>query len=483
MTVLNAIKTKQKETYTENGATAVNTTGSAVLDLFAVSGSLRYEQNRLEELFLRAYAEDPLLTVKTMFYTRDIRGGLGERTSGRQMMKLLARMHPDTVKRNLSLVPEYGRWDDLLCLEDTEVFDDAVKTIKEQLNKDIASMKEGKPSSLLAKWLPSINASSFVTVTSGRRLAEKLGMTEKTYRKTLSGLRAYLNITETRMSEKDYESIRYAEVPSVSMNRHFRAFLRNDRERFEKYQEDLKEGKQKINASVLYPYDIIEKYMYTNTAQSEILEQQWKALPDYVEGENSFLVMADVSGSMYGRPLATSVGLAMYFAERNKGPFHNHFMTFSEHPELLEIKGDSLLDRVNSVMDCQWDMNTNLEAAFQLVLDSAMQANLKQEDMPKSIVIISDMEFDACTDPLDALLYEDMKQRFTKQGYEIPNLVFWNVSSRQNVFHAEKDSANVQMASGSSPSVFKSLIANTELTPYLFMLSVLNTPRYMPITI
>ena len=158
-------------------------------------------------------------------------------------------------------------------------------------------------------------------------------------------------------------------------------------------------------------------------------------------------------------------------------------MTYSEHPELLEIKGDSLLDRINGVMDCDWDMNTDLEAAFQLVLDSAVQANLKQEDMPKSIVIISDMEFDACTEPLDALLYEDMKQRFTQQGYEIPNLVFWNVSSRQNVFHAEKDSANVQMASGSSPSVFKSLIANTELTPYQFMLSVLNAPRYMPITV
>ena len=292
-------------------------------------------------------------------------------------------------------------------------------------------MNNDKPVSLLAKWLPSVNASNKQTIINGKKIAKSLDMSEKEYRQTLSKLRKYINIVETNLSKKEYDNIIYSEVPSKAMNNYRNAFSRNDGERFAEFMNKVSTGEEKINASTLYPYDIVEKYLYGDNKANEVLEEQWKALPNYVEGENNFLVMADVSGSMYGRPLATSVGLAMYFAERNKGAFANTFMTFSEKPELVTIKGKNLFEKLNYVQNARWDMNTNLEAAFNLVLKTAVKYKTKKEDMPTSIVVITDMEIDECSNP-DWLFYDQMKKKFEENGYEIPNIVFWNVNARNN---------------------------------------------------
>ncbi|MBQ1308030.1 MAG: DUF2828 family protein, partial [Erysipelotrichaceae bacterium] len=230
------------------------------------------------------------------------------------------------------------------------------------------------------------------------------------------------------------------------------------------------------------PYDIVEKYLNQSNGVDKVLEEQWKALPNYVEGENSFLVMADVSGSMYGRPMATSVGLAMYFAERNKGPFANTFMTFSERPELVTIKGENLFERIRYIQSASWAMNTNLEAAFRLLLYTAVKYRTPKEEMPSSIVVITDMEIDRCVSG-DWLFYDLMKQQFEEHGYDMPNIVFWNVNSRHNTYHASFDRKGVQLASGQSTAVFESLVKGISLTPYEYMLSVLNTERYERITV
>ncbi len=389
--------------------------------------------------------------------------------------------YPDIFNKNLEYIAEYGRWDDLVYLLD-DAPDQVVALIKRQLEKDIENKNKMEPISLLAKWLPSVNTSNRDTVKKGRFLAKKLGMSERQYRKTLADLRNYLRIVEVDMSAKKFSDIDYPSVPSKAMNNYRNAFKRNDEERFTEFLNKVEKGEEKINSSVLYPYDIVEKYLFKSATVDKVLEEQWKALPDYVEGENNFLVMADVSGSMYGRPLATSVGLAMYFAERNKGPFANSFMTFSARPELVTIKGDSLLERIRYVANSQWMMNTNLEAAFDLVLKTAVKYGIPKEEMPSSIVVITDMEFDACADK-NWLFYDTMKQRFENSGYQIPNIVFWNVNSRHNTYHASFDREGVQLASGQSPVVFESLIKGVNLTPYDYMLSVLNTERYEKITV
>ena len=482
MALLENIKKEQNYTLTENGALALNSTADALVDLFAISGAMRERDDQeITALFAKAMVEDRLTATKLAFYTRDVRGGLGERRSGRLMLKYLAENYPDIFRKNLEYVADYGRWDDFIYLLDSAA-ELIVPLLKKQLDEDLANMKEMKPVSLLAKWLPSVNTSNKDTVRKGRFLAKQFNMSEKKYRKTLAALRNYLNVVETDMSANRFEDIVYPEVPSKAMNNYRNAFRRNDAERFSEFLNKVEKGEEKINSSVLYPYDIVEKYLYQSKGVDQVLEEQWKALPDYVEGENNFLVMADVSGSMSGRPMATSIGLAMYFAERNKGPFANTFMTFSARPELVTIKGNSLFEKIKFIENADWNLNTNLEAAFRLLLYTAVKYSTPKEEMPTFIVVITDMEIDRCTLG-DWLFYDLMKKQFEDNGYDMPNVVFWNVNSRSSTYHASFDRKGVQLASGQSATVFESLTKGVCLTPYEYMMSVLNGERYERITV
>lgn len=475
--LLENMKVEQSKTFTENGATAFNSTREDLVNLFASVGAMRSRLEDIPQMFSKALANDELLATKIAFYARDIRGGLGERDAGRIMFKELAELRPNIMKENLKELSEFGRWDDLFAVYNTSLKEDVVAIIKDQLQEDKQAMQQGDPVSLLAKWLPSINASSFKTKELAKDLSQELGLTYKEYRQELSALRDYLNVTEVRLSQKDYNAINYEQVPSKAMNMYRLAFLKNDPEAFNMYKLSLEKGEAKINASTLYPYDIVEKILYRRD-DDKILEEQWKALPNYVQGENNFLIMADVSGSMQGRPMATSIGLAIYFAERNQGDFANKFMTFSGKPELVEVKGSTLKEKVYNARGAHWDMNTDLEKAFNLVLETAEKYNTPKQDMPTSIVVISDMEIDQCTDIREWGFYDTMKERFKEKGYEIPNIVFWNVNSRQNTFHAEAHAQGVQLASGQSPSVFKALVDGNYLTPYQYMVNTVCNERY-----
>ena len=482
MALLESIRNELNYTNTENGALALRSTLDPLTDLFAVSGALRERsEEEIESLFARALSEDRLLAARLAFYTRDIRGGLGERRTGRILFRYLAKYYPELFAKNAALISEYGRYDDLVYLVKYAP-DIIVPLLKKQLEDDLAHMKKGEPVSLLAKWLPSVNTSSKISSENGKYLAKAFHMSEKKYRRTLSALRKHLNVTECSLSSKNYQSILYPEVPSGAMMKYRRAFHRNDSERFSSYLEKLESGEEKINASTLYPYDIVEKYLYSDIGEDPVLEKQWESLPNYVEGEHRFLVMADVSGSMRGRPMATSVGLALYFAERNKGTFANTFMTFSARPELVTIRGNNLFEKLNSICRADWGMNTDLEAALRTVLFAAINENTPKEEMPDSIVVITDMEIDSCTCG-EHLFYDRMKNLYELFGYEIPNIVFWNVNSRKNTYHASFDRKGVQLASGQSPSVFASLAKGIGYTPYEYMCSVLNAERYQAVTV
>lgn len=489
MTFADMIQKQQSITYTENGALAYNTTCDPLVDLFAVCGAMRRRSDEDITLhFSKAMIEDKQLATRLAFYTRDVRGGLGERRTGRLMFRHLAVNYPDIFAKNIGYIAEFGRWDDLVYLL-YDAPDLIVPLIGRQLKQDIESKNRGESISLLAKWLPSVNTSNRDTVQKGRYLAAKLGMSERQYRKTLSGLRAYLKVVEVDLSAKRYSDIVYQAVPSKAMTKYREAFRRNDGDRFREYLSKVQKGEAKINSSVLYPYDIVERYLYNDPYKDvvsvhddPVLEEQWRALPNYVQGDERFLVMADVSGSMYGRPMATSIGLAIYFAEHNKGPFANKFMTFSSRPELVTIKGASLRERIAGVYNADWMMNTDLEAAFRLVLDTAVKNKVPQDELPTSIVVITDMEFDSCTS-LDQGFYEQMSALFEANGYHIPNIVFWNVNSHKDTFHASYDLKGVQLASGQSATVFKTLVNDSCPTPYEYMLSVLNDERYQMITV
>lgn len=496
---VNTAKGISNVTLTENGAVAYKSTGDDLVDLFGSIGSLRgADYARITRKFAAAYAEDPLLATKMAFYARNVRGGLGERNTFRIILKYMAQVHPQTVLNNLSNIPHFGRWDDLYVLVGTDLEDAVWAMIKAQFILDAKNMSAGKPISIMAKWLKSTNTSSSKSVRLGRKTAHALGLTERNYRKALSAMRKYIDVVEQKMSANDWDNIDYEGVPARAMAIYRDAFKRHGMNTFKDYIEKVEKGEATIKAATLYPYDIFEKMGFTGGGwggnfkfnhYDQVLEAQWKALPNYVGDGANFLVMADTSGSMMGRPMCTSVGLATYFAERNHGAFKDMFMTFSSRPSFVTLKGNTLYDKVKnvpSIVD-----NTNLEAAFDLVLKTAIQGNVSAEDMPKAIIVISDGEIDSYMGQgyysgymnrawgfLDA-----MRAKFRQHGYQMPNVVMWNVASRNDTYLATTDFLGVQFASGQSPSVFKSLIANMGKRAYDAMVETLSDPMYDCVTL
>ena len=476
---------------TENGALAFRTTKSAVLDFFATGGALRSRDNDAAlAVFQRAYYENPLLAVKALFYFRDIRGGQGERGTFRLFLNWLAENHPDSVRPNLNLIAEYGRWDDLYALVDTPLERAMFAVIDMQLAHD----KQADHPSLLAKWLKSENTSSGVSRRLGRKTRKALEMSPRAYRKMLSALRKRIDLVEQRISKNEWRTVEYDKIPSKAGLQYRKAFKRHDEERYAHFLNKVQRGEAKINAGTLYPYELVEKVLYQNE-DSATVEAMWKNLPDYFDGTDTRgLVVADVSASMNGRPLAVSISLAMYTAERMTGPFAGKFLTFSERPKLQSVEGDTLAQRIRNLNNADWDMNTDIEAVFALILKTAVKHKMEQNQLPTHLYIVSDMEFDAATgegdywDPnptpsVDERLFQTIARKYAEAGYKMPFLVFWNVDSRNDQQPMSMDERGFQMVSGCSPSIFTSLMKNKAVSAYDLMLEVLNDERYAPISV
>lgn len=483
--MLQYLKLESNRTFTENGAATLKTTQSDCLDLFAAIGAIRRESD--EEIiarFMRAFAEDKDIAVKLLFFARDIRGGLGERKVFRVILNWLAHDAPETVRKNLSYIAEYGRFDDLLVLFDTPVEKDMLELIREQLYKDVESMDNGGEVSLIGKWLPSVNASNACTIKSAKKIARFLQMDDKTYRKILSQLRAYIRIIENNLREKDY-TFDYEKQPSKAMFKYRNAFMRNDGERYNLFLNKVSTGDAKLNAGTLMPYEIITPFFRKHVSDEErkSINTTWTSQKDYGNAENA-LVVIDGSGSMYGgaepMPAAVALSLGIYFAENNIGAFKNHFITFSENPQLVEIKGEDILDKVRYCHNFNEVANTNIQKVFELILDAAKKNCVPQEELPKRLYIISDMEFDFCTQDSSITNFEYAKKLFENAGYKLPEIVFWNVASRNRQQPVTKNEQGVFLVSGCTPRLFSMIADGTisAMTPYAFMMDVLGSERY-----
>ena len=476
---------------TENGTVALNSTSDARLDLFGVIGALRgADQARIERLFSEAYRADPLFATKIAFYARDIRGGLGERETFRTIMRYMAQTHPEALRPNLDLVGVYGRYDDLYCLIGTQLEEEMWAAMKAQFEEDRRSLENGKAVSLLAKWIKTADASSATTRELGILTARKLGYSVYDFKRIVRALRRRIGVIETLMTEGRWDEIRYPEVPSRAMMIYRDAFRRHDGERYEQFVNRAVAGREKIHAGTLYPYDIVEKVaprlsgFFANASLNNdpALEAQWRQLPDYAEPGTNALVIADTSGSMCGRPMATSVGLAVYFAERNRGAYHNMFMSFSGTSRIQVLRGETLAQKISSINMNDWAGSTNLRAAFEHVLEIAIRNHVPQAEMPKSLIVISDMEIDYCGDR-DWTFYERMEEMYRMKGYIIPNIIFWNVASRHDIFHADRNRKGVQLASGQSAAVFRQVMQTVGMNPVEAMEKIINSERYEAITV
>ena len=483
--MMNELKIEANRTLTENGAATLQSTGSDGLDLFATIGALRNAGDQeIIVRFVRAYAEDRDLAMKMLFYSRDIRGGLGERRVFRTILKHLADTQPESVRKNLYLVSEYGRWDDLVILFGTACEKDAIQVIRTQLLADLAALENDENVSLLAKWLPSVNTSNAEAVKNGKRIARALGMKDAEYRRTLAKLRAKIRIIENNLRQKDY-TFAYSAQPSRAMLKYRKAFLRNDAERYNAFMERVSRGEEAIHTGTLYPYDVVEKALdfRGDEAERRALDVTWNALEDYAPQGNALCVI-DGSGSMYwgGTPIPATVALSlgMYFAERCQGEFHNHFITFSCHPQLVEIKGKDLVEKVQCCETFNECANTDIQKVFELILSTAVRNRLPQEELPETLYFISDMEFDCCARDAGLTNFEYARKLFEGHGYRLPKVVFWNVQSRNRQQPVSMNEQGVILISGCSPRIF-SMAAAGKFDPVQLMKEVLLSERYAPI--
>ena len=482
--LLKAIKTSDNYNITENGAITHKTTHSYLLDMFAMGGAMRNRQdNEIILMFKRAFEENPTYALKCLFYLRDIRGGQGERRFFRICMKWLAENHPDAAKRNLNLIPEYGRWDDLYCFVDTRLEDETFQFMHEQFLLDLNC----KTPSLLGKWLASENATSVKVKQLGELTAKKFGLTPRKYRQYLSELRTRINVLEKLMSENRWEEIKFDQIPSRAGLIYKNAFAKRDIIK-KKYEAFAKDATKKVNAEVLNPVDIAERifalsYGKINEVDRLMYQKYWDNLKDYYNGrQENGIAVVDVSGSMHGKPLAAAVSMGAYIAERGHGPFANHFITFSQIPELVEFEGVDIVDKFIRARSAHWNMNTNIQNVFDLLLRKAKEEKLLQEDMPERIYIFSDMEFDRCTscrtnNDMETLL-EGIAKTWAYEGFKMPHLIFWNLDARQENIPALN--GRFSYISGFSMNMIETILSGKD--GYDLMLMKLDTERYSKIS-
>ncbi len=485
--MLEYLKNEANRTVTENGAATYASTGSHCLDLFAAIGAVRAQtEQEIMHRFLQAYTENADTAMKLLFYGRDVRGGLGERRVFRVILWQLAQQEPDSVRKNLALIPEYGRYDDLLVLLDTPCEADLLAFIRRQLQADLAADENV---SLLAKWLPSVNTSSRETVRMAKKIAGYLGMTDRDYRKMLSALRQKIRILENSLREKDY-TFDYAKQPSKAMFKYRKAFLRNDGRRYSAWLDAVSRGEAAMHTGVLAPYEIIAPCFgrwgtvcTMEESERRAMDVTWNALEDFGSDENA-IVVVDGSGSMYCRsnpiPEAVALSLGIYFAEHNRGVFRDHFITFSQSPRLVEIKGRDIAEKVRYCASFNEVANTDLQQVFRLILNTAVAHNVPQSELPSTVYIVSDMEFDCCTDRADQTNFKYAEQLFAQHGYRLPRVVFWNVASRGRQQPVTQNEQGVALVSGCTPRLF-SMVASGAVSPYAVMMDIVTSERYAKI--
>lgn len=483
----------EKDSYTKNGAVTNSTSHNFCVDLFFLAGACRNEDVKaIENVITKAYAQDRLKTLKIIFWASDIRQGAGERRFFKVALNWLNKNHPEDIQNNISLIPEFSRWDVIFDLanENQLVFSYILSVL---------TNPEHPQRALLCKWLPrksKVTDKSKETKKRGNvetttvtrksrilynglasKLIKALKVTPKEYRKALvEGCKT----VEQQMCSKKWNEIEYSKVPSVAINKYNKAWYRNDEKRFTKYIEDVKAGKSKINASAIFPHDIIKDALYTTGWSMSIKGlndaqiAQWNALPNWLgDSVNSLIPVCDTSGSMYGLPIQICLALGLYISERNQGPFKDAFITFSQNPKMQILKGD-INQRLSQLVHAEWGQNTNLTGVFELILRKAKEVNLSEEMMPKTILVISDMEFDCCGNLTN---YEMIKKAYNVSGYQCPQIAFWNVNGRAGNVPVTVNKQGVALVSGASPSVIKAVLTN-QLNPVNIMDSIIETERY-----
>lgn len=514
--------TPSNMTSTANGAPALKSTKNPILDFFFMAGSLRNKQfNEYRAQFDAAFSYDERLTMQLVLWLRDVRGGAGERETTRKVLKHMEEFYKGAALKMIPVLAEFGRWDDLLVFTDKDCKELAYRTIAEALRSGNA---------LCAKWMPRIYklkkvqvqkevkgsgiegtfakaATKTVNVVNrdsvsnknrqknnaiARELMSVMNLTEKEYRKLLSSL---TQVVESKMCDNNWTEINYGQVPSVASSRYVNAFKRHDQDGYVAYLEKLANGEAKVNASAIFPYDVLKNMVPTprlgrpTAEQVKLAVSQWDALPNYLDGAK-VLPMVDTSGSMSCSAGGTdmscmfvAVSLGLYIADKQDGAFKNLWLNFSTDPQLFELKGKSIAQKAFDLYNNYsgynyWSGTTNIGRAFDKVLDVAIKSNLAPEDMPEKLLVFSDMEFNNSTGGWGKTPFKVAEEKFKKAGYKLPHVVFWNLNARPGNNPVSSTDTGVSLVSGFSPNILKSILSGNSVDPVQTMLETIDAERY-----
>lgn len=463
---------KEHETKTENGMKTYTTTENALTDFFFACGALRNAPNeRIEELFEAALKEDPVIATRILFYSRDVRGGQGERKLFRVCLNHLKTINNaqvlNFIKENLHVIPHYGRWDDVLSLLN-------YNNELDQLIGNFIKQSLYYGDNLCAKWMPREKSAKKDLA---RKLRGLMRLSAKDYRKLLS---KNTNVVENKMCAKEWADINFSHVPSQAFLRYRNAFRRHQEERFEQFNKDVSEGKETVNAGTLHPHQIISQ-CFSHSVNKLEMNNLWNNLKEFYTTDEKILPIVDVSASMnQGTPIAmhVSIALGLYISERNTGKFKNFFVTFDDNPEFCLADQECIVDRVRYTGNAPWGGSTNLEKTFQVILDKAVHNMVNHKDMPSKIIIFSDMEFNEATSSYSSEEYDYsalkmIKSKYSKMGYEMPKIIFWNLASRNKNNPVRFDQEGTALVSGFSPSIMTAILGGKDFTPYSIMMDAL----------
>ncbi len=513
-------------TLTENGDRAYSSTMNALVDLYYKS--IRdVNENEVRDLFEHCWNDNAYLTMRLIAHIRDIREGKGERQIGRILLDCVAKKSIEELRKNAYVMfHTYGRWDDGIFVEDVktvesqvvskggkkcvttkedkiiyskELKDVYVETVVKQLREDVAALAEGKPVSLCAKWIPSEKSKHGDVYKS---IVKAYNMNYADFRKqVLVPLRRKIDILETKLCNRDYSSIDYEKVPSVAMNKHSKtpskkapkshrianAFMRNDAERFKEYKSKLSKGEAKVNVSALFPHQIVTNYCdenhntFKHTKDDDLIEAQWKAMVEKTAELgtlNETLVLADVSGSMRGLPMIISYTMGILVSSIAKCEvWKDVVLTFESRPQLVKVQGNTLYEKLRSISRAPWGGTTDFMAAMRVILDMAKSMKLAQDDLPKKILVVSDMQFNQADSYAQSSSFEMIETEFRTAGYVLPQMVFWNVRSTSTV-PVMSGIKGVSLISGYSPNVLKSVMEDKTITPEETMMNAIMDKRY-----
>ena len=476
-TFVNAVV--NQSAHTENGMKARQSTANALTDLFFKIGAMRGQD--VIPAWTAARVQDADLASRIALWARDVRGGAGERKIFRDILVDMVNTDSERAMSLATKIPELGRWDDFLALVGTPLETFAFESIRYALEDS---------NGLCAKWMP---RQGEVAV----KLRKHLGWTPKFYRKRLVEL---TKVVETQMCAKDWDNINFNHVPSVASSRYKKAFSRHT-EKYKEWTAALVSkdpevaASVKVNAGAVYPYDVlkgvINHYGHYSTSNLDHIRAQWDALPNFV-GDANILPLVDVSGSMtssaggYNAKLKSNSGvtcldvavsLGLYLADKNTGKFKDTFLTFSSQPQLLNLQGN-ILDKVKQMVTSKWEMSTNLHLALDKILQTAIEGNVMQSEMPEVLLILSDMQFDQCTRYDDSAM-EMIARKYIDNAYNVPNIVFWNLNAHDNV-PVKYDTRGAALVSGFSPSIVKAVLQAEmdDFTPEAIMMQTIMNPRY-----